>query len=65
MSNASPGWDSARAVDPDQIRRIIAIAEANRRKAFWNLVSRLRSAARSGLAHAFRLLQMKRARPTR
>jgi hypothetical protein len=30
-----------RAVDPDRIRRIIAIAEAKRREAIWNLVSRL------------------------
>jgi GNAT superfamily N-acetyltransferase len=58
-------WDSARAVDPDHIRAIIAAAEANRRQAIRNLLSSVWLSARTGFVRAFRLLQMQRARRAR
>jgi hypothetical protein len=58
-------WDSARAVDPDHIRAIIAVAEANRRQAIRNLMSSVWLAARTRFVRAFRLLQMQRARRAR
>jgi hypothetical protein len=57
--------DSARAVDPDRIRAIVAVAEADRRKAMRELMRSLWLAARRALVSASRLLQMQRVRRPR